>query len=268
MSFVQTDEWYTSDTVPAARTSSRPRETRTPARSQFRKSFAAGGSLLVHLLLLYLFVNKLLGAQDDIRSPGSNGPSLLVFDMADPSESSKPKPKQTAAAPVEAVQAVTPPPPPEWKMTRLPQISTISLSPVASTPGLPSSSAGGEPSAGGGGDYDPYAGAAPMRLVPPIASADPALAKPAGNGASPAESLNIDENLIEKIKSLIRNKIKGSARPTMTITVGTDGRLIDVEFSGLEPSLADQVRDYLAHVRLLKPNRRIAQPEVRVIVLR
>lgn len=231
------------------------------------KGFAAGGSLLIHLLLLYLFVNKLIGADDIIRSPGSNGPSLVVFDLADPSDSPKAKPEQTVAAPIETPQPPAPSLPAEWKMTRLPPMPANSSSSAASTPAPPSPPAGGAPSAGGG-DYDPYAGAAPLRLVPSVAGTNPALAKPGETAAPPAGSLTIDADLIEKIKSLIRRKIKGSAPVTMTVTVGTDGTLLDVQFSGLDRNMAEQVWNYLTHVRFLKTNGRLIQPETRTIALR
>jgi len=269
MSFVQTAEWSVE-----SRRTQLPRLSETKVvlpliGSPVRKGFAAVGSILIHVLLLYLFVTKLLSGADTVHALGSNEESLKLFDISDVKEAPKAQKEPSAAPSKPEASDTTPPVPIEWKVARIAKtLAVSSASPATAIVQPGSSGTGSSPSAGGGGDYDPYAGAAPLRMytsnVNGVGSTPSLPQKP----TQPSGTIIFDERILERIRLEARRTIGGRLPVTMTITIGLDGQLKDTQFSGMTAEAARRMNEYLKRRRFFTVVGALSQPQTHTIMLR
>lgn len=158
MAFVRSDIWETGGRASAFAGADRP-------VFRFRRGSAAAISFLVHILLLWLFATRLAAglAQEEEKADDVTGLKLIDIQSQ--------APEATAAAPAPPAQSPAPAtplapavditvanalPPPEWSVSAIAAPAQAAVAEPAGTSG----------SAGGEGDYDPYAGAAPIRADP------------------------------------------------------------------------------------------------------
>jgi len=242
MTFAQIEEWVIEDRpvkvakplILLSALSDRNREW-----SVSRKGFAVAGSIIVHLLLLYFFVNKLTGAAPAHQLAGAGGPSLSVFNLSSSSDDlTETKSEKAASAPKrdEAIQKPVPVVPAEWK------VSTISVSSTASATTGQSISTGTSTSSPAGGGYDPYAGASPMPLIPDANTDIPPGNPTASNSADP---ITIDQDILGKIRSMVRQFARPGNPVRLTLTVAGDGAIIDLKLSGAPSQAENRVKTYL-----------------------
>jgi len=264
MTFAQIEEWVIEDRPVKA---AKPMillsalSDRNLEWSVSRKGFAIAGSIIVHLLLLYFFVNKLTGAAPAHQLGGADRPSLSVFNLSGASDDrTETKSEKAASAPKrdEAVQKPVAVVPAEWKL------STISVPSAASaTPGQ-SISTGTSTSTPAGGGYDPYAGASPMPLIP-VTNTD----IPPGNptASSRADPITIDQDILGKIRSMVRQFTRPGNPVRLTLTVAKDGAIIDLKLSGAPWQVENRVKNYLRSRSLVTIASPLTSNQVRIIDL-
>jgi hypothetical protein len=126
----------------------------------------AAGTLLtviVHLLLLWLFLTRLSGDVGDAGRAAVESVRLSAFKLAGPLDRAAPtdRPLSRAATSASEVEttAATEMPPREWTVARIVMPVTAIPAPAARPPAAGNGNAGGT----GSGVYDPFAGAAPLR---------------------------------------------------------------------------------------------------------
>jgi len=267
MTFAQVDEWMIAKgrAEPAKPVVAIPSLRELNGRWAIsRKSIAVTGSIIVHLLLLWFFVNRLVGEAPAHRVAGE-GSSLAVFNLANANDDAKESASKSESAPAKQTKsevASVPPPPMEWKL------STISVASVPSTStGSTASnmSAGSTPSGGGG--YDPYAGATPLPLIPsPTAGlasgADPA----AGPGSDP---IIIDQDTLRMIRTIARQYARPATRVQLILTIGREGALRNLKISGTrsEAEVERRISDFLRDRHLIEIKASLPNPEVRTLEL-
>jgi len=227
-----------------------------------RKGFAVAGSIIVHLLLLYFFVNKLTGGTPAHQLAGAGGSSLSVFNLSSASDDrTETKSEKAASAPKrdEAIQKPVPVVPAEWKL------STISLPSAASATSGQSISTGTATATPAGGGYDPYAGASPMPLTPVVANTD----IPAGNptASSSADPITIDQDVLGKIRSIVRQFTRSASSVRLTLTIAKDGAIMDLKLSGVPSQAEKQVKTYLRSQTLVRISSPLASTQVRIMDL-
>jgi hypothetical protein len=144
-----------------------------------RKGSATLLSVSVHLLLIWLFINKLTTEILPSDAAGGSGSGLTVIDLSGaPAESAaaladtQPTLPAMQRDPLVDTTIASELPPPEWSVVRIiapqqPQPMRIAAAPAQSGVGAAAGNRSGNGGAGaaGSGDapYDPFAGAAPLR---------------------------------------------------------------------------------------------------------
>jgi len=265
MTFAQVEGWLIEDRpVKAAKPmillsalSDRYREW-----SVSRKGFAVAGSIIVHLLLLYFFVNKLTGAAPAHQLAGAGGPSLSVFNLSGASDDrTETKSEKAASAPKrdEAIQKPVPVVPAEWKL------STISVPPAASVTTGQSISTGTSTSTPAGGGYDPYAGASPMPLTP--VAANTVVNNGSPTTSSSADPIRIDQDVLGKIRSMVHQFTRPGNPVRLTLTVAKDGAIIDLKLWGAPLQVENRVKNYLRSRSLVTIASPLTSNQVRIIDL-
>jgi len=265
MTFAQIEEWVvenrpvraTKPLVLLSALSDRNREW-----SVSRKGFAGAGSIIVHLLLLYFFVNKLTGGAPAHPLAGAGGPSLSVFNLSSASDDrAETKSEKAASAPKrdEAIQKPVPVVPAEWKL------STISAPSAASATTGQSISTGTSTSTPAGGGYDPYAGASPMPLIPVVANTGISAGNPTSSIS--ADPITIDQDVLRKIRSMVRQFARPGNPVRMTLTIAKDGAIIDLKLSGAPLQAENQVKAYLRSQRLVSISSPLDTTQVRTVDL-
>jgi len=276
MAFVQTAEWELAD---------RPRRTalalpRVPTHGSvplvLRHLLAILGSALIHLLLLYFFLSKMLGSGGEADHAGAKSESLLLFDLSDAKASEPERAKPVADQKQEQAreQVSTPQPvlPQEWKIVPLPKgVATRMIaaprlamaSSTSNTSGSPSGSAG---TPGGGGNYDPYAGAAPQRLMPQYG-----LGSQSTSGATlppPMPSndpLELNQDILNRLRSLAKQD--GSNDLLLTVEIDVEGNVKKITLKGGSQALLKSVRKLLGKSPLYRVTARLTKVEIRQITL-
>jgi len=249
MTFAQVEEWVIEDRcvkdakpmVLLSALNDRDREW-----SVSRKGFAVTGSIIVHLLLLYFFVNKLTGAAPARQLAGAGGPSLSVFNLSSSSDDrTEMKSEKAASAPKrdEAIQKPVPVVPAEWKL------STISVSSAASATTGQSISTGTSTSTPAGGGYDPYAGASPMPLTPVVANTF--VNTGSSSASSSADPITIDQDVLAKVRAIARRHSRPSDVIKLILSFGADGTLSNLKIIGVSPDTEAQIKDYVGRHKLI-----------------
>jgi hypothetical protein len=267
MAFVQTAEWQLADR-PRRAVLAMPRvPTHRSVPLALRHVLAILGSALVHFLLLYFFLSKLLGSGEADHA-GARSESLLLFDLSDAKasepERAKPAADQKKEQAREQVSTPRPVPPQEWKIVPLPKgvaTRTIAAPPPATASSAMSmtGAASGSAAAGGGGNYDPYAGAAPQRLMPQYGlgsqSTSGAALPPPMSGGDPLE---LDQDILNRLRSLAKQD--GGNDLLLTVEIDVDGRVTKVSLSGGSRSLLKSIRKLLGK----SPPYRVTAPLTKV----
>ncbi|HMJ92585.1 MAG TPA: hypothetical protein VK472_00650 [Allosphingosinicella sp.] len=217
-------------------------------------------SVLVHILILWLFLTRLAGSAGDGDGAGSGSGILHSFSLSDSSAS--------AAAPAREKAEVPPLPPaavqpsdvdasaqsglvPEWSVSRLPPRPappSASPSPAAgasagASPGTGAAGAG----SGGAEVYDPYAGAAPLRRergAPAAPSLGDRVLGFFGLGPQAAGGLTLDEGALEAVRRAVARALPGR-RGTAELTVRVSPTGVVLEANARGGSAPVEVRDAL-----------------------
>lgn len=222
----------------------------------FRRAVAISFSILVHLLLLWILINKLAGgAVGEGEGQGAGSGTTMSFALSDPASaaaSARGEPEQVAKprveqAPVSDVDATaaTDLPVPEWTVSRLPPAPSPKPA-AASGSGVAGASTGAGASGAGAGrggteNYDPYAGAAPLRRDPSGAGAtstgDRSLGARVlgffGLGQPATVGLTLDENALEAIRRNVERGLPGrSGTAEIVVRVSPTGMVLEASARG------------------------------------
>lgn len=227
-------------------------------------------SILVHILILWLFLTRLAGNPGDGSGPGSA--ILHSFSLSDSSAS--------AATPAREVLEVPPLPPaavqpseidssaetelePEWSVSRLPPRPAPPSTRSSPDPAASASTAGSAPGTGtagsgsGGGEvYDPYAGAAPLRRERGGASSGtPSLGDRMlsffGFGSPSAGGLTLDEEALDAVRRSVAERLPGR-RGTAELIVRVSPTGVVLEVSALSGTAPPEARDALGRALIGK----------------
>ncbi|HEY5723526.1 MAG TPA: hypothetical protein VIT45_14515, partial [Allosphingosinicella sp.] len=279
MAFVLDQTWDVAAPVRGAAAAGAPFSALDPLLSNGRDRYAwkTGAillSILVHILILWLFLTRLAGTAGDGRHAGI----LHSFSLSDSSAS--------AAAPGREVVKVPPLPPaasetsdldasaetelvPEWSVSRLPprpappnaQSSPASASTAGSTPGAAAGSGGRA-----GGVYDPYAGAAPLRRERGAGSQAPSLGERVlgffGFGSRSFGGLTLDEVVLEAARRAVAGRISGrGGTADLIVRVSPTGVVLEVSMvsGSAPPDARDALARALVGKRLFQGNAADAQ---------
>jgi hypothetical protein len=225
--------------------------------TQLRRAGATAFSILVHILLIWVLLNKLSGGMaGEGEGAGAGNGALMSFALSDPASAaaSASEPEQVPQprverAPVSDVDSTAPTdlPPPEWTVSRLPPAQSqrpaaASGSAFAGTSaGAGASGAGAGAGQGGTQVYDPYAGAAPLRMNESGAGASSTanmslgarvlgflgLDRPAAAG------LTLDETALEAIRRAVERSLPGRrGTAEITVRVSPTGMVLEASARG------------------------------------
>lgn len=279
MAFIQTAEWQIAERASRLPLAVPDVRQHSAVQQALRQLLAVVGSALVHILLFYFFLNKMLGSGGDLARPGSKGESLLLFNLSD-AKADEPKQSEPTKEQARETKATTsnvaPPQPHEWTVVPLPKgvvtraLTTSSAPPNSSTaanPPQPASSASG--ALGGGGNYDPYAGAAPQRLASQF---QPGLPPPSELNASPTpipnqDPLELDETVLNKLRQLVDRSGTNEKGVLLTVKIAPDGGLKGIKLAGGSRSLQSLVRALLKSEPLYRVVAPLTKMQIRQIEL-
>jgi hypothetical protein len=224
-------------------------------------------SLLVHILILWLFLTRLAGNPGEGGGSGAGSSVLHSFSLSGTSASS-------SEAPAKAAQMAPPPPAPaqqsdvdtsaatelavEWSVSRLPPRAAPPSEPSSSSTASASAVSAAGASAGGGNGggevYDPYAGAAPLRREAGQAGA-PSLGERVlgffGFGSQASGGLTLDEAALEGVRRAVANALPGR-RGTAELTVRVSPTGVVLEVSAGRGSAPADARDALGRALIGK----------------
>ena len=232
-------------------------EARAPLMDQrsslkLRRGSAVAVSLAVHALLIWVFVARLAAGLDLADEEAKPGGAIKLLELSSaapeaPAVAAQAPATTAAVAPQPEVDTTvtTEVPPPEWTVSR------IRLSPpftVSSQPATAAAGAAGVGASGAGnGTFDPYAGAAPVRLQPGQPS-------PAGAGGDAGPQL--DRALLDAIRySVSRSLRSGHGTVLLAVRISSDGVVIEgaVKSGTASPEAKARFRQALLRRRLFAP---------------
>jgi hypothetical protein len=214
-----------------------------------RRSGATLFSILVHVLLLWLFISRLAGNAGDGDAIGAGNGRLNSFSLSDPASAApssssearqapQPRPAAQTASDIDATAATELPP--EWTVSRLPaearpRSQASSESAAADAPVGPGG-AGAGAGQGGSDVYDPYAGAAPLRRERDAAAA-PSIGERVlgffGFGPASAGGLTLDETALEAIRrAASRSLPAGGGTVELEVRVSPTGMVLMAQMRG------------------------------------
>lgn len=220
----------------------------------------------------------MLGSGGEADHAGIKSESLLLFDLSD-GKAKEPQrselPKEQASQSSTPAQVSPPAAIEEWKMMSLPKnampavkmTASASSASAASSPQSNSSPAGAV--GGGGGNYDPYAGAAPQRLMPQFQQS--AMAAVAANRAAPPapnpDPLQLNQDVLNKLRRIVaRNHLDG-ATLKLTLEINPNGYLNKINLSGGPAAILSSIKQVLNNQPLYRVIAPLTKVEIREISL-
>jgi hypothetical protein len=250
-----------------------------------RRASATSFSVIVHILLIWLFLNKLAGDPGPNEEAERGNGGLLLFALSDPG---------SVSAAASATEPLTAPPasawaseadasvaaelPPEWSVSRLPPApDPLPLrpppAPAAST--LSGSALGtGATGAGAGkgdvGEYDPYAGAAPRWREGAQGASNQSLGQRLldffGVRQAPAAGLTLDAAALESVRRAIAAALPGrQGTAELVVRVSPTGMVLEVKARG--GSAPAEARDALGRALVGKRLYRGSAAEAQTLAL-
>lgn len=276
MAFVQTSEWEVSRRLPKAASIATTASWLGAAQRIVRHFLAVVGSILIHILLLYFFLSKMLGSGGEADDPGVKNENLLLFNLSDgkANEAEKSEPFKEQANQPKATSSSNPSPAPvqEWKMAPMPKSVAASSKPIQTSAEATSAASTSQSalsavgSTGGGGNYDPYAGAAPQRLMPfqQPASSPP---NPSAVAVSARDPLELNQEILGILRKLAKSRGDHGASLILTIEVAPNGNQRNIKLDGGPPGLLASIRGVLKKRPLYRIRTPLTKMEVRQVPL-